>query len=89
MNGLTLVHEVQIRVKDQEYAVKVFCRDDGRHFARTSFSDADIIVNDGATLDEVLHKHRELLPLAISSRQMRSEISILSNSFRLDRESEQ
>ena len=78
MDGLTLVHEGKIRVRDEEFAVKVFCRDDGRHFARTSFSDADIIINDGSSLDEVLHKHRELLPLAISSRRMRSEMSVLS-----------
>ena len=87
MDGLTLVHEGKIRVRDEEFAVKVFCRDDGRHFARTSFTDSDIIINDGATLDEVLNKHRELLPLAISSRRMRTEMSLLGRVLESERDS--
>lgn len=78
MDGLTLVHEGKVKVRDEEYSVRVFCRDDGRHFARTSFTETDVIINDGATLDEVLHRHRELLPLAIRSRKMRAEISTLA-----------
>jgi hypothetical protein len=77
MKGLTLVHVGTVNVRGEEYAVNVFCRDDGRHFAKTSFTAADIIINDGATLDEVLNRHRELLPLAISSRKMRTEMSTL------------
>jgi len=84
MKGLTLVHTGAVNVKGEEYSVKVFCRDDGRHFAKTAFTDADIIINDGATLDEVLHKHRELLPLAISSRKMRSEMSALVHALQRD-----
>ena len=87
MKGLTLVHEGQIKVRDEEFTVKVFCRDDGRHFARTSFTDSDIIINDGATLDEVLNKHRELLPLAISSRRMRTEMSLLGRVLESERDS--
>lgn len=87
MDGLTLVHEGKIKVRDEEYSVKVFCRDDGRHFARTSFTESDIIINDGATLTEVLHRHRELLPLAISSRKMRSEISQLAQVIQSGRDS--
>ena len=87
MDGLTLVHEGRVRVKGEEYAVKVFCRDDGRHFARTSFDESDVIINDGATLEEVLHRHRELLPLAISSRRMRSEMALLRKSLPQEQES--
>lgn len=74
MNGLMLVHETQVQVHDTEYEVKVFCRDDGRHFAKTSFSDTDVIINDGMTLDEVLNRHREILPLAVRSRSMALEL---------------
>lgn len=65
-----LVHETEVEVLGDFYTVNVFCRNDGRHFAKTRFGDDDIIINDGASLEEVLDKHEKLLPLAISSRQM-------------------
>ncbi|GAB4301887.1 MAG: hypothetical protein Fur0034_16170 [Desulfuromonadia bacterium] len=76
MRGLRLVHEGTVTVQGEEFEVKVFCREDGRHFAKTSFSESDVIINDGQTLDDVLNRHRELLPLAVSSRRMRSEIEV-------------
>lgn len=76
MRGLKLVHEGTVTVQGEEFEVKVFCREDGRHFAKTSFSESDVIINDGQTLDDVLNRHRELLPLAVSSRRMRSEIEV-------------
>lgn len=73
MRGLKLVHEGTLSVQGEEFEVKVFCRDDGRHFAKTSFSDSDVIINDGQTLEEVLSRHQELLPLAVRSRRMNLE----------------
>ncbi len=70
-----LVHESDIEVLGDRYQIKVFCRGDGRHFAKTLFGDDDIIINDGASLEEVLAKHARLLPLAISSRKIMQEFS--------------
>ncbi len=70
MDNEILVHETEVEVHGDLYIVNVFCRNDGRHFAKTRFGDDDIIINDGASLEEVLDKHEKLLPLAITSRQM-------------------
>lgn len=74
MENLRLVHETRLAVGEDSYTVTVYCRTDGRHFAKTSFSEDDIIINDGDTLEEVLDKHERLLPLAVSSRQMRQSL---------------
>lgn len=76
MRGLRLVHEGTVSFQGEEFEVKVFCRDDGRHFAKTSFSDSDVIINDGQTLEEVLHRHSELLPLAVTSRRMKGQLEV-------------
>ena len=70
MDNEILVHETEIEVHGDLYTVNVFCRNDGRHFAKTRFGEDDIIINDGGSLEEVLDKHEKLLPLAIPSRQM-------------------
>jgi hypothetical protein len=74
MKDLSLVHETDIEINGDSYAVKVYCRDDGRHFAKTHFDEDDIIIHDGSSLDEVLTKHEQLLPLAVSSRKMMREL---------------
>jgi hypothetical protein len=70
MNGETLVHELIIDIQGDTYEIRVYCDDNGRHIAKTHFSEHDIIINDAPSLQEVLVKHESLLPLAISSRQM-------------------
>lgn len=70
----TLVHQSHIQVEGDSLHVQVFCRGDGRHFARTHLGGGDIIINDGMSLDDVLDKHTELLPLAVSTRRMRQQI---------------
>jgi hypothetical protein len=70
----TLVHQTQIHHEGDSYHVQVFCRDDGRHFAKTHLGGGDIIINDGHSLQEVLVKHTELLPLAVSTRRIRQQI---------------
>ena len=74
MEELPLVHESEIEISGDRYQVLVFCREDGRHIARTPFGDDDLIINDGATLQEVLEKHHRLLPLAVTSRKMLREL---------------
>ncbi len=69
----TLVHESDIELHGDHYQIMVFCRADGRHFAKTRFGEDDIIINDGPSLAEALAKHEKLLPLAIRSRQVMKE----------------
>jgi len=70
MSEEILVHKTDIVLHGDSYQILVFCRDDGRHFAKTHFSAGDIIINDGASLEEALAKHEKLLPLAVSSRKV-------------------
>ena len=78
MDSGTLVHKSLFHVAGQDYEIVVFTRPDGTHVAKTAFSPVDVIVNDGLSLDEVLAKHRRLLPLAINSRQILRELGRLS-----------
>jgi hypothetical protein len=68
-----LVHKSQMEIAGHRYEVCVYARNDGLHFAKTVFSPHDIVINDGLSLAHALEKHRNLLPLAIASRQMRTE----------------
>ena len=70
MENNQLVHQLMCNFAGDEYLIEVFSRPDGSHFARTIFSPQDVIISDGVTLEEVLLKHQDLLPLAIHSRQM-------------------
>ncbi|MBE0504246.1 MAG: hypothetical protein IBX46_08975 [Desulfuromonadales bacterium] len=70
-----LVHQSQMEIDGHRYEVCVYARNDGLHFAKTAFSPKDIVINDGISLTHALEKHRNLLPLAIASRQMRAEQS--------------
>ena len=76
MEELSLVHESEIEVNGDTYKVLVFCREDGRHIAKTRFGAEDVIINDGATLQEVLDKHHKLLPLAVTSRKVIRELRV-------------
>lgn len=77
MPGEILVHETNMEFQGDQYEIRVFCDEDGRHFAKTRFSDSDIIINDGPTLNDALAKHANLLPLAISSRKILRRSSCL------------
>ena len=70
MEKIELVQKMKCDHEGEEYLIEVFARPDGSHFARTIFSPSDVIISDGVSLDEVLLKHQDLLPLAIHSRQM-------------------
>ena len=70
MTDHTLVHQKEIDVLGDSYRVCVYCRPDGRHFAQTHFSDNDIIISDGETMEEVLDRHEKLIPLAVHSRRV-------------------
>lgn len=70
MERTTLVHTSIIEIAGREYEIVIYSRPDGSHFARTAFGPNDVILNDGVSLDEVLAKHRNLLPLAVNSRHI-------------------
>jgi len=70
MEKETLVHKCHLPVDSDEYEVLIYSRPDGTHIAKTVLDVYDVIINDGPTLDAVLEKHRQLLPLAINSRQL-------------------
>jgi len=70
MTDEMLVYSTAVELDGASYQVRVFCRADGRHSAHTHLGADDIIINDGFSLDEVLEKHRRLLPLALSSRRL-------------------
>jgi len=74
MESEILVHKSIFHVAGQDYEVAVYTRPDGAHVAKTSFSPVDVIVNDGHSLEEVLAKHRRVLPLAVNSRQILREL---------------
>ncbi len=69
-----LVHKSDMELHGNRYQIMVFCREDGRHFAKTRFGMDDIIINDGDSLEEALAKHEKLLPLAVRSRQVLQEL---------------
>lgn len=67
---VTLVHTCRIPIGTVEYEVEVYSRADGWHIAKTILQGDDVIINDGPSLEEALHRHREILPLAINSRAL-------------------
>lgn len=71
-----LVHQSIMEIAGDHYEVSVYARNDGLHFAKTTFSPKDVVINDGLSLEHALEKHRKLLPLAIASRQMWAEQGI-------------
>lgn len=74
MSKKQLVHKCQIRLDGTDYQVLVYSCSNGRVFAETSLDANDIIINDGSSLEEVLEKHNRLLPLAVTSHEMRKQL---------------
>ena len=70
MSGEMLVHKSEVDLNGDRYEILVFCREDGRYFARTSFGENDVIIHDGPSLEDVLAKHEKVLALAITSRHV-------------------
>ncbi len=70
MSAEVLVHKSEVELNGGRYEILVYCRDDGRFFARTSFGENDIIIHDGPSLETVLSKHEQVLSLAVSSRDV-------------------
>ena len=69
----TLVHQSDVELLGNHYTIVVFVRNDGRFTATTRFTEDDIIMNDGDSLEEALNRHQRLLPLAVTSRRILHE----------------
>lgn len=78
MDDSRLVHQLLLSIEGGEYLIEVFSRSDGSHYARTAFTAQDVIISDGPSLNEVLQRHRDLLPLAIHSRLIQPEVRRLN-----------
>lgn len=74
MIGATLVHKREVELNGERYEILVFCREDGRHFARTRFGENDIIIHDGQSMEEALAKHENVLPVAVTCRQILQQV---------------
>jgi len=70
MENSKLVYKNVLQVLGESLEVLVYAREDGRHFALTSFAPGDHIINDGSTRQEALEKHCNLLPLALHFRRI-------------------
>lgn len=82
MKNDKLVYTSEKMVDGENYKISVYCRLDGRHYAKTFLNDSDIIINDGTSLAEVLKKHEDLLPLAVTSHKARIEMRYQTSSFK-------
>jgi len=60
--------ETSLQISGRPYEIKVFRRSNGRHFAMTRFSDSDIIMSDGHSIEDTLKIHSNCLPLAVGCR---------------------
>ena len=69
-----LVHTAEIELNGDRFEILVYCRMDGRHFAKTRFNENDIIINDGQSLEEALAKHEQVLPLAVNCRNLMQQV---------------
>ncbi len=74
MNSERLVFVAEVKIQDSSFEILVFCSEEGRYFARTSFGENDIIIHDGSSLEEALAKHQKVLPVAVTCRQMLQQV---------------
>jgi hypothetical protein len=80
MNDEVLVHSAEIDLDGSRFEIQVFCRIDGKYFAKTRFGENDIIINDGHSLEEALTKHERVLPLAVTSRHLLHQVKGMAKS---------
>ena len=74
MSEELLVHKAEFDLNGDRFEILVYCRDDGKFFAKTRFGENDIIINDGQSLEEALSKHERILPLAVTSRHLLHQV---------------
>ena len=74
MSEEILVHQTEVSLDGNRFEILVYCRMDGKYFAKTRFGENDIIINDGISLEEALTKHEKILPLAVTSRNLLHQV---------------
>lgn len=66
----TPLYSSDLEVNGEIFNIRVFSGSSGRYFAKTCLGEGDFIITDGTTVPEALKKHEDLLPLAISTREL-------------------
>lgn len=64
-----LLHSSELELNGEVFRMEVY-GSAGRFFAKTCLGEGDAIITDGPSVSEVLRKHEEQLPLAVSSREI-------------------
>ena len=70
MSNEQLIHSQVLNFNGRDYEIQIFLRPNGMHLARTVVAPDDVIINDGASLEDVMKRHLSLLPLALDSREL-------------------
>jgi hypothetical protein len=65
-----LVHSSELELNGEKFSIQVFSSAAGRFFAKTCLGEGDVIITDGASPEDVLKKHEDLLPLAVGTREI-------------------
>jgi hypothetical protein len=76
MSRETLVYRKEIELNGERYEILVYCCENGRYFARTSFNENDIIVHDGQSIEEALEKHEKVFSIAITCRDILKQVYV-------------
>ena len=69
MFGAKILQTRTVTMMDKTVTVSIYMRHNGRCFATTFFSDKDIIITDGISLEETFERHTKILPIAIKCRK--------------------
>jgi hypothetical protein len=60
----------EVEVNGEIFNISVYGSMSGRFFAQTCLGEGDFIITDGSTVPDAIKKHEDLLPLAISTREL-------------------
>lgn len=64
------VHDEILVIDQMPFQVRIYRTETGRYLAESVFAPDDRVVVDGPSLEDVLRQCRDLLPLALASRDL-------------------
>lgn len=70
MEDETPLYSSEVELNGEIFSISIYSNTSGRFFAQTCLGEGDFIITDGSTVPDALKKHEELLPLAISTREL-------------------
>lgn len=70
MDDETPLHSSEFELNGEVFNISIYSNTSGRFFAQTCLGEGDLIITDGLTVPDALKKHEDLLPLAISTREL-------------------